>query len=649
MRDGFESRCRRLGVWGNKHIPDIYLSAGTEQRLALLQGLLDTDGSIFRTERSSRVEFTSCRKVLAIGTLFLVRSLGWRATIRESAASLNGREVGRRWRVCFTPERGGYEPFRLRRKAERVQVSQSRAGELHAVSIVAIEPVESTPVRCIQVDRPDGLFLAGRDLMATHNSTLLRWTCAHTLVRRPSTRLVYASYAASLARTSGRTVRSFVKTHARDWGITVALDHADASDWQLAGHEGSVFTVGIGGGLTGRPADGLIIDDPLAGRQEADSEAMLSAMHDWWQSVARTRLAPDAWVIVVQTRWTEDDLAGRRVAEGWPLVNIPALADGHAPDALARPVGEWLESARGRTVQDWLDTRRDVGEREFQAMYQGAPAAPEGGIFRRAWFARDRVDVRPPGPVLVMVDPADNSGDGDEAGVLVGSMDAARRVYVGPDYSGHYTAARWIRVALLAVVRHRAGSLAYEQSLSGLDRSTRHGWRSLRQQATILRRLAEQFGDDPDGSPSATVIAAAAAELTHPTDPLDTVAEVRAELIELWPLVGVTLDTYPDTGPIIRRVTAKGTKELRAQLAAPLYEQRRISHIGHLTALEHQMATWQVGQSSPDRMDTAVHLVMQLTGTGPASLERPVGTMPTRSTKPPRSPRGAAITRSTTR
>jgi LAGLIDADG-like domain len=169
---GFQSRCIKLGIWGNKHIPEIYLTAGAHQRLALLQGLLDTDGSIYvGGGGSARVEFCSVSHRLADGVLYLARSLGWRATLLEARATLNGRDCGPKYRVCFTPQQGELAPFRLARKAAKVQAPRSRNGERHAVSIRSIEPVESRPVRCITVDREDGLFLAGRDLIATHNST----------------------------------------------------------------------------------------------------------------------------------------------------------------------------------------------------------------------------------------------------------------------------------------------------------------------------------------------------------------------------------------------------------------------------------------------------------------------------------------------
>jgi phage terminase large subunit-like protein len=94
---------------------------------------------------------------------------------------------------------------------------------------------------------------------------------------------------------------------------------------------------------------------------------------------------------------------------------------------------------------------------------------------------------------------------------------------------------------------------------------------------------------------------------------------------------------YPETGPSIRHITAKGSKSLRAQMAAPLYEQRRVHHIGHLAKLEHQQATWQPTQDSPDRMDVAVHAVLVGSGATVATLSAPSGNVPTRSTRRHRS------------
>lgn len=471
-------------------------------------------------------------------------------------------------------------------------------------------------------------------------STLARWTVLRLLVENPDWRIVYASYAASLARASGRIVRSLMETYSPELGASVDRTHRDASDWQIYGHSGGLYCCGVGGSLTGRASDCLFIDDPLRNQQDADSETVRGNLHDWWDAVARTRLAPGAPVVVIATRWHESDLSGRLADEGWPVVNIPALADGHAPDALERPVGEWLVSTRGTTVAEWEATRRDVGERVFAALFQGLPSPPGGGIFLKEWFDRDRVTERPAGPPpIVVVDPADNTGSGDEAGIIVASTDVKNRIYLGPDLSGHMTAGRWIRVALLAVVQHRAASLAYEQSLSGLDRSIRDGWALLHKQARILRRLTKGVTSPGEMSrpPDLDVIERATTELCHPEDPDSTWQQVRTELLELWPWIDRVLE-YPDTGPSIRRIIAKGTKQLRAQMVAPLYENRRVSHIGQLAQLEHQQTTWQPTQDSPDRMDTATHACLLLSGATTASLSRPQGSVPTRSTRQRRGP-----------
>lgn len=213
------------------------------------------------------------------------------------------------------------------------------------------------------------------------------------LLRAPDTRIAIVSYEADVARRWGRAVRNDIATHP-ELGLTVRHDTSAAHEWQLDGHDGGIVTAGIGGALTGRPVDVLIIDDPVKGRAEADSEAFRNAAWDWWTETGSTRLAPDAPVVLDMTRWHEDDLAGRLLAsesaDEWAYVNVPAQAD-HDPaksetDPLGRQPGEWLRSARRRTVAMWERIRRQVGSRAFAALYQGRPAPAEGGILKRAWW-----------------------------------------------------------------------------------------------------------------------------------------------------------------------------------------------------------------------------------------------------------------------
>lgn len=154
---------RRLGVLGNKHIPNAYLRGSKAQRLAVLQGLMDTDGCVVC---GSGVEFTSCNESLAVGVSELANSLGWKATVSTGRASLNGKDCGPKYRVKWTPDE---IVFRLTRKAEAQTTATRRTTKFRYVKDVS--RIESKPMRCISVQ--GGMYLAGRQMVPTHNSDAL--------------------------------------------------------------------------------------------------------------------------------------------------------------------------------------------------------------------------------------------------------------------------------------------------------------------------------------------------------------------------------------------------------------------------------------------------------------------------------------------
>lgn len=221
------------------------------------------------------------------------------------------------------------------------------------------------------------------------------------LQRNPELRAGIVSYSQALAEGFSRSIRNWVTTHdgteeTLDLGLRIARDNGAARRWQLDGHRGGVVSVGIGGGLTGRPLDALVIDDPYADKGQADSKYYRDRVWQWWQSVGSTRLAPGAPVILILTRWHEDDIVGRlRAAEDghrWRVINVPALAD-HDPakgesDPLGREPGEWLASARGRTDAEWEEIRLQAGTRTFTALYQGRPSPDSGNVWQRPWWRR---------------------------------------------------------------------------------------------------------------------------------------------------------------------------------------------------------------------------------------------------------------------
>jgi hypothetical protein len=163
--DSLSSKLRNLDLLGHKRIPREYLSASIEQRQALLEGLMDTDGYV---DRFGRCELTTVKGHLVEPYSELIASLGFRPTVAEGRARLYGRDVGPKYQVKFTPRR---RVFRLSRKLAR----QKNGGHAHQFrGIVDVREVPSVPVRCIEVSSAKGMFLVTKAFIPTHNSSLGR-------------------------------------------------------------------------------------------------------------------------------------------------------------------------------------------------------------------------------------------------------------------------------------------------------------------------------------------------------------------------------------------------------------------------------------------------------------------------------------------
>lgn len=214
------------------------------------------------------------------------------------------------------------------------------------------------------------------------------------LTRNKDLRIAIVSYAHSVARRWGRAIRDDITTHGDVLGLQVNPNSAAAHEWEINGHQGGVYTVGITGSLTSRAVDLLIIDDPYKDGKQADSERWQQTVQDFWTEVAIPRLGPGVAVVLIQTRWRHDDLSGwlQRRDDGvdWRVINIPAQAD-HDPnkgevDVLGRRPGEYMMSARGRTIEQWEQRKREAGSRAWNALFQGRPTPAKGNIFSREWW-----------------------------------------------------------------------------------------------------------------------------------------------------------------------------------------------------------------------------------------------------------------------
>ena len=211
------------------------------------------------------------------------------------------------------------------------------------------------------------------------------------LGRYPDHEFIGCSYGSDLANGFSRKVRDVVKDPA--FGAVfpecgVNKDSQSVEQW-LTTKGGGYSAAGVGGPITGKGAHVLVIDDPVKNRADAESATSREAVWDWYTSTAYTRLAPGGGVLVILTRWHDDDLAGRllrKQAEGegdeWVVVEYPAQA---VHDELFRKAGDPLHAER-YDIEALERIKRAVGPRDWQALYQQNPTPDEGDYFNKSMF-----------------------------------------------------------------------------------------------------------------------------------------------------------------------------------------------------------------------------------------------------------------------
>jgi predicted phage terminase large subunit-like protein len=201
----------------------------------------------------------------------------------------------------------------------------------------------------------------------------------------PNNHVILVSYEADFAASWGRKAREVLDELADDFGIKVKQESSAAKHWEIEGHSGGMDAAGAYGPITGKGADVLVIDDPVKNAEEAYSPVQREKLWDWYQSTAFTRLEPNGAIILVMTRWHEDDLAGRLLKHEpgqWEVISLPALAE--ADDPLNRVEGEALWPERF-PVEQLSEKKKAVGSYWWSAMYQQRPVPLEGGFFKSNW------------------------------------------------------------------------------------------------------------------------------------------------------------------------------------------------------------------------------------------------------------------------
>lgn len=210
---------------------------------------------------------------------------------------------------------------------------------------------------------------------------------AYYLGKNPNKLVMVVSYSEELYKKFGRKNREKFKQYSNElFSLNLSPDTASVSEWGIEGHIGQLYSTSILGGATGRGSNLLIIDDPVKNRTEAESKTIRDKIYAEWQDTFYSRLSADGSVIIIMTRWHEDDLAGRLIRENrlpWIEIKIPAIAE--EGDLLGRQVGEALAPEIGKD-EEWAEQTKSVsGSRGWASLYQQRPTPAGGDIFKRSW------------------------------------------------------------------------------------------------------------------------------------------------------------------------------------------------------------------------------------------------------------------------
>lgn len=338
--------------------------------------------------------------------------------------------------VILTPQQAAFELERRNRAAESLcefsqaidipgvpRIGENEDDELDSIEdgqmnvIERLTPMTFTPIETrialhhyvmmmfiqniIETPRGRGMVFAPPGSAKSTYGTVV--APAWAMGRKRNQLIIAASYATSIACKQSRKVRTIVKTpqYSSLWKSAPQLldDQRALDDWQMTNGSG-MMAAGLLAGITGNRADGFVIDDPIANREQADSPTIREKIYQEYIDTVMTRAKPKMWCLIIQTRWHEDDLAGAilpanyegesglihcRDGQYWNILCIPAKAE-REDDPLGRGVGEylWPEWFPREHWSTWEDNPRAA--RTWGALYQQRPAPLSGIHFNREMF-----------------------------------------------------------------------------------------------------------------------------------------------------------------------------------------------------------------------------------------------------------------------
>lgn len=334
-------------------------------------------------------------------------------------------------------------------------------GRHHELMSRRLEDLEAGRIRRVIINmgpRHGKTELASKKFMA--------WFSA----KHPEMSLVFGTYNETYAGDIGRAVRDNIQSpeHKFIFPDHVLKEGSEAAQRLETPQGGQLSFVGRGGTITGRGGHGIVLDDPIKDRKEADSKLIRDQLWTWFTQVIMTRqMSEDSWVILIQTRWHEDDLVGRLTdplnafydadeAAEWTVIDLPALAfDDGSDDVLGRTPGEALWPERFPVA--FLKAQERLDPRGFQALYQGRPSAGSGVFFQASWLKTYRQDELPANlRYYIASDHAVSTVQTrDKTAMIPVGVDENDNIYVLSDVFWEHAPADKAVDAMLALMRNR--------------------------------------------------------------------------------------------------------------------------------------------------------------------------------------------------
>lgn len=334
----------------------------------------------------------------------------------------------------------------------------------HRVICEALDRVVAGEIRRLMIFCPPG---SAKSTYASVNFP------AYYLGRMQNKNIICGSYGEGLATMFGRKVRNIVDSSEYNgiFDVKLSKDAQAKGEWETS--EGGVYyACGVGSGVTGRRADLGLIDDPVKGQKDADSISVRDETWNWYKSDFFSRLKPNAAQVIIQTRWSLDDLSGRILPEGWngesgefigfdgqPWTVISMPAEAMENDILGREVGEWLWP-NYFTPETWEEIKRvqTNNYRNFRvwgSLYQQTPQPDIGVFFKREWFNRYEVGEEPLLSIYAASDYAVSEGKGDFTEHGVGGFDKNDNLYFTDWWSGQTGPDEWIAHQIRLAKKHK--------------------------------------------------------------------------------------------------------------------------------------------------------------------------------------------------